>query len=63
MYEEYRENKKKERSFLKQLQTLSVIPISDRPKLSRFSGTKIDKVLKMQQGFKIFNVCIEISPG
>jgi hypothetical protein len=56
MYGKYRKNKKKEREFLKQLQTLSVISISDRPKLFLFSGAKVNKVLKMQSVFRIFNV-------
>jgi hypothetical protein len=56
VYGKYRENKKKEKDFLKRLKTLSVIRISDRSKPSRFSGAKIKKVLKTQQAFRIFNV-------
>jgi hypothetical protein len=51
MYKKYRENKEKEREFQKRLKTLSVIPLSDRFKLSYFSDAKISKVLKMQQMF------------
>jgi hypothetical protein len=54
MYGKYRENKKKEKDFLKRLKTLSVIRISDRSKPSRFSGAKIKKVLKTQQVFSDF---------
>jgi hypothetical protein len=55
MRKKYKENKEKERDFLKRLKTLSVIRISDRSKPSRFSGAKIKKVLKTQQAFRIFN--------
>jgi hypothetical protein len=56
MSKKYKENKEKEGEFLKRLKTLSVIHISDRLKLSRFSDAKINKVLKMYRYFQIFNV-------
>jgi hypothetical protein len=54
MYGKYRKNKKKERDVLKQLQTLSVIPISDRPKLSRFNVPKVNNLLHKQRAFSGF---------
>jgi hypothetical protein len=56
MYGKYKENKKKEKDFLKRLKTLSVIRISDRSKPSRFSNAKISEFLKTHRCFQIFNV-------
>jgi hypothetical protein len=51
---EYRENKEKERMFLRKILTLSVTHISDGHIPFRFNVPKVSKLLNTQQAFSDF---------